>query len=60
MDGIDVLIAVLRVVGVFALLILVTIVNIWAERKIVADFQNRLGPMRAGPHGILQTLADAF
>lgn len=60
MDGIDVLIAVLRVVGVFALLILVTVVNIWAERKIVADFQNRLGPMRAGPHGILQTLADAF
>src|SRR5690606_23095765 len=60
MDGIDVLIAALRVVGVFALVLLATIINVWAERKIVADFQNRLGPMRAGPYGILQTLADAF
>jgi NADH-quinone oxidoreductase subunit H len=30
-----------------------------AERKLLADFQVRLGPMRAGPHGILQPLADA-
>jgi NADH-quinone oxidoreductase subunit H len=30
------------------------------ERKILADFQVRLGPMRVGPHGILQPLADAL
>jgi NADH-quinone oxidoreductase subunit H len=30
-----------------------------AERKLLADFQVRLGPMRVGPHGILQPLADA-
>ena len=30
-----------------------------AERKLLADFQARLGPMRAGPHGLLQPLADA-
>jgi NADH-quinone oxidoreductase subunit H len=31
-----------------------------AERKLLADFQARLGPMRVGPHGILQPLADAL
>ncbi len=31
-----------------------------AERKLLADFQVRLGPMRVGPYGILQPLADAL
>jgi NADH-quinone oxidoreductase subunit H len=30
------------------------------ERKVLADFQVRLGPMRVGPYGFLQPLADAF
>ncbi|MBI5092835.1 MAG: NADH-quinone oxidoreductase subunit NuoH [Candidatus Hydrogenedentes bacterium] len=33
---------------------------IYVERKLAAHFQCRLGPMRVGPHGIFQTLADTI
>jgi NADH-quinone oxidoreductase subunit H len=41
------------VLGVVAYLTLI-------ERKVLADFQVRLGPMRTGPHGLLQPIADAL
>ena len=33
---------------------------IYAERKIAGHIQARLGPMRVGPHGIIQTVADSL
>lgn len=42
----------------FSFILLLTLFADWMERKIEARIQNRVGPMVAGPHGILQPLAD--
>ncbi len=55
-----VLIVILKVVVVFALLLVATMLMVWFERKVVGDLQNRIGPNLAGPWGILQTLADGI
>jgi NADH-quinone oxidoreductase subunit H len=47
-------------VVIIALVPLVAGYIVLVERKVLADFQVRLGPMRVGPHGLLQPIADAL
>ncbi|MEE8404932.1 MAG: NADH-quinone oxidoreductase subunit NuoH [candidate division Zixibacteria bacterium] len=50
----------LALVSAAAFLSILGMVLIYVERKIAAHFQCRLGPMRVGWHGILQTVADSL
>ena len=50
----------LKVLAVFAFLMVMTLFMIWMERRVVGRMQHRPGPNRVGPFGLLQSLADGL
>jgi NADH-quinone oxidoreductase subunit H len=55
-----VILAVLGVLVMATFLLVLDILLVWVERKVVARFQDRLGPNRLGPFGLVQPVADVI
>jgi NADH-quinone oxidoreductase subunit H len=58
--GIDVGIAIIKIAVVLGIGLLHVAYATYFERKVIGHMQMRLGPMRVGPHGLLQPIADGI
>src|ERR1700753_2342405 len=54
-----ILFSAVKIIGVFAVLMTIVAYAVWVERKVSAAIQDRRGPNRFGPFGLLQPAADA-
>ena len=54
------LVVLIKVLVVFVVGLVGTMLMVWFERKVISYMQNRVGPNKAGPKGLLQTLADGI
>jgi NADH-quinone oxidoreductase subunit H len=53
-------VSLIKIAIVFAVLMTTLAYLQWVERKVLAHIQVRTGPLRVGPHGLMQPLADVF
>jgi NADH-quinone oxidoreductase subunit H len=56
--GTFILVSVIKIVIALVVLLTAVAYTVWLERKVVGHIQNRWGPTRVGPFGLLQPLAD--
>ena len=54
------LVAIIKIAITVGVLLTIVAYSVWLERKVVGHMQNRWGPTRVGPFGLLQPLADGI